>query len=331
MPFHYETIESPVGPLDLIEEKSSGLRLIVSRTGAEPVSLALRDEQGVLQGFLWRDGEVEKPVSGWANHATVMGYYVHRLWQQESVYDGHVIKGGTHGFLRHHQFGKPLVDLEAGPLSYMVEPSVIPVEAYPYKVALRLTYTLKAGTFGMRFEFENREEHPVKLSFGWHPGFAVGSLASARLLLPPGLYRREMTPGDFLDGTTQEIEFAGGEMPFAKKDLPGSYLLDLSGVKERRFVLEAPALNGGPGHRVICDYSEAPYLTLWSNGAPFLCVEPCWGLPDSNPPVAFEQKKGLVTIAAGETEKASLFVTPSFLPKSGILRESERAANLKGP
>ena len=111
---------------------------------------------------------------------------------RDRVYDGHVIKGGTHGFLRHHQFGKPLVDLEAGTLSYMVEPSVIPVEAYPYKVALRLTYTLKAGTFGMRFEFENREEHPVKLSFGWHPGFAVGSLASARLLLPPGLYRREM-------------------------------------------------------------------------------------------------------------------------------------------
>ena len=312
MPFHYEIIDSSVGPLDLIEEVSSGLRLIVSRTGAEPVSLALRNKEGAWSGFLWRDGEVEKPSSGWGNHATVMGCFVHRLWQQESLYEGHVIKGGTHGFLRHHQFGEPIFDATEGSLTYRVEPSEIPAEAYPYKVALRLTYTLRRGTLEMSFAFENREGHPVALSFGWHPGFAVGSLESARLLLPAGIYRREMAPGDFLDGTTQEVDFAGGEMPeafFSKKDLPGSYLLDLEGVKDRRFILEAPAL----GHRVTCDYSEAPYLTLWSNGDSFLCVEPCWGLPDSNPPVPFEKKKGLVSIATGETLKASLRVTPSFL------------------
>ena len=194
-------------------------------------------------------------------------------------------------------------------MTYQLEPSEIPHDAYPYEVALRLTYTLKDGTLVIRFEFENREQHPVMLSFGWHPGFAVGSLESARLLLPPGIYRREMAPGDFLDGNIQKIDFAGGEMPFAKKDLPGSFLLDLSEVEKRRFVLEAPTL----GQRVTCDYAEAPYLTLWSNGDPFLCVEPCWGLPDSNPQVPFEKKKGIVTIAAGQTVTASVRITPSLL------------------
>jgi len=309
MPILYETRESLAGPLDLIEEPSSRLRLIVARLGAEPVGLALCDRFGVAHGFLWRDGEVEKPASGWANHATVMGYFVHRLWKQESVYDGHPIRGGNHGFLRNHSFGAPLVDLESGSLTYCVEPSEIPPDAYPYKVALRLTYTLSGGRLTMRFAFENREPHPVVLGFGWHPGFAVGKLESARLFLPPGLYRREMAPGDFLNGTVQEINFAGGEMPFSKKDLPGSFILDLAGVDDRRFILEAPAL----GQRMLCDYSEAPYLTLWSNGDPFLCVEPCWGLPDSNPPVPFELKKGIVPIAAGETLTASLHLTPSFL------------------
>ena len=312
MSCRYEILNSSVGPLDLIEEEAGGLRLIIERLGAEPVGLSLPDRgehRGVRHGFLWRDGEVEKPSSGWGNHATVMGYYVHRLWDQESVYEGHPIKGGTHGFLRHHRFGNPIVDVEAGSLTYCVEPSEIPSDAYPYKVALRLAYTLRNGTLGMRFEFENREPHPVVLSFGWHPGFAVGSLESARLLMPPGDYRREMAPGDFLDGAIEEIDFAGGEMPFAKKDLPGSFLLDLTGVRERRFVLEAPALR----HRVICDYAEVPYLTLWSNGDPFLCVEPCWGLPDSNPPLPFERKKGIVTIAAGQTVTASVGITPSLL------------------
>jgi len=307
--FTHNVLDSVAGPLDQITDEAAGLRLIVCRTGAEPVSLARRDASGTWRGFLWRDGEVEKPASGWGNHATVMGYFVHRLWKQESVYEGHVIKGGNHGFLRSHAFAAPEIDPEAGTITYWVEPAEIPAEAYPYKVAMRLTYCVSGGKMTMTFDFENRESHPVVLGFGWHPGFAVGSLESARLLMPAGKYVRQMAPEDFLDGTVSEIEFAGGEMPFAKKDLPGSYLLDLAGVTDRRFVLEAPAL----GHRVTCDYSEAPYLTLWSNGDPFLCVEPCWGLPDSNPPVPFERKKGIQGIPAGGSLSASLSIEPSFL------------------
>jgi galactose mutarotase-like enzyme len=309
--FLHQILDSSVGPLDQLTEEGSGLSLVVSRTGAEPVSLSLADADGVRHGFLWRDGEVEKPATGWGNHATVMGYFVHRLWQQESVYESHTIKGGTHGFLRHHHFSSPVFDPEAGSLTYCVEPEEIPSDAYPYKVALSLTYTLANGTMEMRFHFENREDHSVALGFGWHPGFAVGSLESARLIMPAGTYQRQMAPGDFLNGEIEEIIVEGGEMPeefFPKKELPGSYLLDLAGVKDRRFILEAPAL----GHRVICDYMEAPYLTLWSNGDPFLCVEPCWGLPDSNPPVHFEKKKGIIAIPARTTMVAALQVTPSF-------------------
>jgi galactose mutarotase-like enzyme len=305
----HQILDSVAGPLDRITDEEAGLRVVICRTGAEPVSLARRDADGNWRGFLWRDGQVEKPSSGWGNHATVMGYFVHRLWKQESVYDGHVIKGGNHGFLRSFAFDPPEVDLAAGTISYSVEPERIPAAAYPYKVSLRLRYSVAGGVFRMTFAFENREQHQVALSFGWHPGFAVSSVEQARLILPAGTYVRQIAPGDFLNGTVQEIAFAGGEMPFAKKDLPGSYLLDLAGVPSRRFVLEDPVL----GHRVECDYAEAPYLTLWSNGDPFLCVEPCWGLPDSNPPEPFGQKKGIQRIAAGGELKASLSVTLSLL------------------
>jgi galactose mutarotase-like enzyme len=300
--FTHQSLDSVAGTLDQLTDETTGLRLTVCRTGAEPVSLALRDATGTWHGFLWRDGEVGKPESGWGNHATVMGYFVHRLWKQESLYDGHVIRGGNHGFIRSFTFGAPEVDPDAGSISYRVEPEQIPSDAYPYRVAMRLTYSLKGGAFRMTFRFENREDHEVALGFGWHPGFAVGSLESARLLMPAGTYRRQMAPGDFLDGSVQEIPFDGGEMPFAKKDLPGSYLLDLEGIPDRRFVLEAPEL----GHRIECDYSEAPYLTLWSNGDPFLCVEPCWGLPDSNPPVPFPEKKGIQRISGGGVLEGAL-------------------------
>ena len=50
---------------------------------------------------------------------------------------------------------------------------------------------------------------------------------------------------------------------------------------------------------VILDLRGVPYLTLWSDGGPFLCVEPCWGLTDHHEQRAFEDKEGIQQIAPG--------------------------------
>lgn len=311
MSLRHETVSTPHATLDLLEDAASGIRIVVNRLGAEVISLAKRDDSGEWRGFLWRDGQSEPPASGWGNHATVMGYYTHRLWEQKSVYDGHPLDGGPtpHGFLRHHGFAAPRVDPEAGSLTYRFAAEAIPPGAYPYKVSAEITYTLAGGALRAAFSFRNHEEHPVALSFGWHPGFAVSSVAAASVLLPAGTYRQQIATENFLTGGVREIVFGGGEMPFAKETLVDSYLIDLADVPERRFAIEDRVI----GHRVVCDYAEAPYLTIWSNGDPFVCVEPCWGLPDSNPPVPFERKAGIQRIAAGSAMTASVTVTPSFL------------------
>jgi hypothetical protein len=91
--------------MDILE--ANGFRIMVNRTGAELISLARRDAAGEWRGFLYRDGETGAPVSGWANHATVMGYFLNRLWKEQSIYRGSVIRGGNHGFLRHFVFDPP--------------------------------------------------------------------------------------------------------------------------------------------------------------------------------------------------------------------------------
>ena len=87
--------------LDVLTDEENGVRVIVSRLGAEIVSLARMDETGQWVGFLYRDDDITAPARGWANHATVMGYFLHRLKNDRSSYRGREIKGGTHGFLRH--------------------------------------------------------------------------------------------------------------------------------------------------------------------------------------------------------------------------------------
>ena len=290
------TVEERAGKtVDILTDEASGTRLIVARVGAEPVSLARRRADGTWTGILYRDGDLPKNPDGWNNHATVMGFYVHRLKDERTTYRGHPLQGGTHSFLRHKTFSAP--EFKGRSLTYTMPPGGYTPEEYPYRVQLKLTYTLEAsGVLLVRFDFSNQEpSQSVHVSFGLHPGFAVGSLEAAQVILPAGMYRRHLAPGNFLSGKTVDILHPGGLMPFAKAELPDSFLLEPLGLDDKAFTLLDPA----GGRQVVLNCPEAPYVTLWSDGHDFLCMEPCWGLPDAAKQVPFEQKLGIQEIAPG--------------------------------
>jgi len=60
------------------------------------------------------------------------------------------------------------------------------------------------------------------------------------------------------------------------------------------------------------DLTGVPYLTLWSDGGPFLCVEPCWGLTDHDEQRAFENKEGIQIIRPRGNLLASFSMTPEL-------------------
>ncbi len=294
---HYEIIERDGAVLDVLTDEASGTRLTVSRLGAEPTSLQRRTSAGEWRGFLHRDGLITLPLTGWGNHATVMGYYLHRLKGGRTIYRGQEIKDGNHGLIRRKTFGAPRVTADA--LVYRIAPGDFTKEEYPCDVTLEITYQLQGdGGWRTEFRFENREPSlDAHVSFGLHPGFMIGSLADCRVELPAGDYRHFLAPGDFLSGETRPIHHAGGEVPFPKDTLPGSYLIEVPTTGERWCALVDPA----GGRRVTVDLSECPFLTLWSDGrGNFVCIEPCWGLPDHHEQRAFEDKLGIQKIGPGQ-------------------------------
>ncbi|MEP7249712.1 MAG: hypothetical protein ABI787_08040 [Spartobacteria bacterium] len=301
--------------LDVLTDDDRGLRITVSRLGAELVSLARRDDGGKWIGLLHRDDDLSPPESGWANHATVMGYFLHRLKDEKSLYRGREIRGGTHSFLRHKTFTDVSMDLDANGnagLTYRIAPNDIEEIEYPLRVSLALRYGLRDGEVHVGFRFQNHEpELTAHLEFGLHPGFAATSFNSFQLEMPPGRYRRWFSPGNYLTGETAEIVHPGGEMPFARGDLPGSFILEFVDVPERTFVYHDPP----SGRRVMLNLAEAPYVTLWSDGGPFLCVEPCWGLTDRHEQRAFEAKDGIQQIAPGGELRASFMLRAELSPE----------------
>src|SRR2546423_2339695 len=281
--------------LDVLTDEENGFRLVVSRLGAELISVARRNSAGDWIGFLNRDNEISPPETGWANHATVMGYYLHRIKDERTLYRGQEIRGGTHSFLR----GKSWDRVESrhdGELIYRITPEDFSATEYPLQVSLDLTYRIEGDRVSVSFRFRNDEpELTAHVGFGLHPGFAATSFDSFRFEMPAGIYRRHFSPGNYLSGETEDIEFAGGEMPFERAKLPGSYILEFVDVPDRSFTFSDPP----SGRAVEFDLTKVPYLTLWSDGGPFLCVEPCWGLTDHHEQRAFEDKEGIQKIPAG--------------------------------
>jgi galactose mutarotase-like enzyme len=297
--------------IDILTDDENGLQIIVSRLGAELVSLARINEAGEWVGFLYRDNDLSAPSQGWASHATVMSYYLHRLKNGRSFYRGREIEGGNHGFLRSKtwRFVGSSTEGSGASLKYRVTPQDFSPTEYPLKVSVDLTYSIDTNTMGVLFEFRNEEpELTAHVAFGLHPGFAATSFETFRLQMPRGCYRRHFLRGNYLSGQTRDIEFAGGEMPFSKAELPGSIILELVDVPRRRLSFVDPP----SGRWVAMELTGVPYLTLWSDGGPFLCVEPCWGLTDHHQQRAFEDKEGIQTIPPSGELRASFGMTPQL-------------------
>ena len=147
--------------VDILTNEDAGIRLIVSRFGAELVSLARRDQRGQWVGFLYRDGDSSAPTKGWANHATVMGYFLHRLKDGRSVYRDQPIDGGTHSFLRTKTWQLAAADTQRGSLTYGITQSDFTRLEYPLNVSLQLSYEFESEQVHVGFHFHNHEPQTV--------------------------------------------------------------------------------------------------------------------------------------------------------------------------
>jgi galactose mutarotase-like enzyme len=235
-----------------------------------------------------------------------MGYFLHRLKGEKTSYEGDEIRGGNHGFVRHKKFADPEISLTGqGTLSYSLPADqILPIE-YPRKVSFKISYTLQGETLEVAFIFANEEyERQTHVSFGLHPGFAVSSIERARVVLPKGTYRRHLAPNNLLSGETVEFESDGATMPIKPFELPQSFLLET--IEADSYVVKL--LDYESNRQIELDLSEAPYFTIWSDLNPFICIEPCWGLPDHQDQRPFEKKLGIQVIPAQETRTRQVWI-----------------------
>ncbi len=236
MSFSYREERRGEQVLDVLTNEETGLRIIVSRLGAELISLARLRAPNEWVGYLHRDNDLTPPAQGWGNHATVMGYFLHRLKDGRSTYRGQEIVGGNHSFLRGKTWHFDGSEVENGRLAYEITRADFTPADYPLDVSHVLSFELEGESAHVMFEYHNHEpELAAHVCFGLHPGFAATEGAPLLLDMPAGTYRRYFAPNNFLSGETQTFYFAGGQMPFEREKLPGSFILELVDVPDPIF------------------------------------------------------------------------------------------------
>jgi len=208
-----------------------------------------------------------------------------------------------HGFARDGKFSV-IRDDHMG-FTAVLEPSAAAREAYPFDYQFSVTYVFAELSFWVHLELENRSATPIPWCAGHHFYFH----------LP---WHAKLRRADYALRVPAKKAFrhaADGHLEPEKNVAPESTFADPGNVDLIRCKLKSNLITFGPKNdeenitlRHGPDPVPAPWASLvtWTESdiAPFYCVEPWMGLPNSP-----ENEKGLHWVAPYATEKFSVEVS----------------------
>lgn len=249
------------------------LTLTLSAHGAELQSIM--DADG--KEYLWQaDAEY------WNRHSPILFPIVCGLWKDTYRIDGREYHLGRHGFARDTDF--QLIAKGEQQVIYAMHDSQETLKSYPYHFNLSVSYKLHDNKIHVVWHVENTDNRPIYFQIGGHPAFNVPGLLPGEPLKgrlrfdvdnPIRLYGN--VEGCIAPGRHEAIDTEDGIWTFCQDSFAENALIfDHSQI--RRVELLHP--NGTT--EVAVDF-KAPAVGIWSpqgKDAPFVCIEPWYGLAD---------------------------------------------------
>ncbi len=288
----------------MLQIQNEQLTAAFSALGGEPCSLKGTDGTE----YLWQGNPTY-----WKGRAPHLFPIVGRLTDGQYTLDGKTYEMEAHGFFRRREMR---VDAQTpDSVTLVMESGADTLRQYPRAFCAGLCYRLYCATLHIRFWVENRDEKPLYFTYGGHPGFHVP--------LAPGLafedYYLQFEAGaaPLRVGKSSARFLQGPDTPFALETgnrLPLRHALfdnDAITLKNagQSLRLESPK----DSRAVRVDFAGMPYLSLWhtpKTSAPYLCIEPWYGLPSRQGVVeALEEKPGMLCLAPGKSWQTKWSIT----------------------
>lgn len=209
---------------------------------------------------------------------------------------------GRHGFARDMDF--KMIESEGHSIKLELTSTEKTLEVYPYRFRLVLSYTLVDASLKIGYQVENLGIENMPFSIGAHPAFPC-DLHGGRVML-------EFEKEEDLQCLTLDLEkglLDGGQYGIALENRKLK-------IKPKTFDRDALVFKNLNSNwiKVIDPVNETevkvnfegfPYMGIWSPGAPFVCIEPWYGVTDSlSDKGPLKDKEGIIELASGSIFRA---------------------------
>ncbi len=265
----------------------------------EQLTVEIAERGAELQRITGRRGEYlwNGDPAWWSGRAPLLFPIVGKVPEDTYTFGGRAYPMPKHGFAQTATF--TVERATAAEAVFLLTDSEETRRSYPFAFQLRVTYRLEGATLSVTHTVSNTGAGPLFMSIGAHEAYACPEgIEQYQLEFPaPCTLDTLLVEHSFITENTRRV--VENEAVYSLKNSD----FEIDALVFRRPPFEQLTLRHrqtGKGVRV--NIADAPYLLVWTKpGAPFLCIEPWWGIAHlAGGSVDLPTKAGMNRLEAGE-------------------------------
>jgi galactose mutarotase-like enzyme len=282
----------------MIEIENEWLKVGIDRNGAEVRKV--KNKKNNLD-YMWTGDQAY-----WGRVSPVLFPIVGRLKDDQYQINERTYKLSQHGFLRDVEFD--VLEQTATSADFIFESAGRFIEVYPYEFKAIIRYMLNDDSLIVKWEIVNENEQEMYFSIGAHPAFKIPLLEDETI----GDYRLHFTPA--MDKNVMEYELENSLLHEKGcvndiQTLPLMNTLFAHDALVYSNIDKITLISNKSSHGVEVLFENFPFVGIWSKYneedgsiAPFVCIEPWYGVADRfDTSGDFKEKFGVNQIKPGET------------------------------
>lgn len=239
----------------------------IKHDGAELHSLVKKDTQ---KEYIWFGKE-----EIWYGQSPILFPFIGRLLDDKYRYDGIEYSMQKHGFARKRPFELVSKTDTQAVFSQTYDENTL--KMYPFKFELLVEFKLEDDGLSVKHTVKNLDEKKMYFSLGAHPGFNI-EIGDKIVFDENETLVTERIDKDSIIAVFDEPLLDNAKEIEITKDIFVEDALILHGFKSKGLTLKSKN-----GNEILhFELGDAPFLGIWAKpGAPYVCIEPWWGVNDS--------------------------------------------------
>lgn len=212
----------------------------------------------------------------WNRRAPNLFPIVGRLKNNKYSHNGQSYELGQHGFARNSHF--KILSQEQDKVLFKLDSDSNTLEKYPFDFSFIVGFSIVDNVLTVSAQVKNTGEEILPFSYGAHPAFKLNypmDKYSIAIDNKKEINRRFLNEGIRID-RVESISLQQNQL-----NLNDVLFLDDAIVLEKQNISKVELIENGNPYITLTSFDN-PYYGIWSKpGAQFVCLEPWWGIADS--------------------------------------------------